>query len=267
MYVQIRELENQVNKWKIVERILLVQHWGSCRYAVHLWIPVQLLLWFQCLTAMMEGSVVATGSRPNIVSVVSITHWVLTHAEFNFCPLSPHKTTVSVNCGNKRQMPLAEDRTLMLQTKVVIAAERAKQQFIFLLREKSRFAWLHRLQLDHNATGACDRNALRHLGHVLLGLFRLFQFRNSTYVLLGAIPIPECYFVHSAPDSRMDGIVFWRQTCASAPVSFDHVRSLITVFGIARDLFYWELIFCVFCYSYSEIGINGIVPKERALIS
>ena len=61
----------------------------------------------------------------------------------------------------------------------------------------------------------------------------------------------------------MDGIVFWRENCASAPVSFDHVS--YSVFGIARDLFYWELIFIVFCYSYSEIGINGIVPKERAL--
>ena len=46
-------------------------------------------------------------------------------------------------------------------------------------------------------------------------------------------------------------------------MSFDHVN--YSVFGIARDLFYWELIFCVFCYSYSEIGINGIVLKERAL--
>ena len=61
----------------------------------------------------------------------------------------------------------------------------------------------------------------------------------------------------------MDGIVFWRENCASASVSFDHVS--YSVFRIARDLFYWELIFCVFCYSYSEIGINGIVPKERAL--
>ena len=63
----------------------------------------------------------------------------------------------------------------------------------------------------------------------------------------------------------MDGIVFWRENCASAPVSFDHVS--YSVFGIERDLFYWELIFCVFCYSYSEIGINGIVPKELALKS
>ena len=50
----------------------------------------------------------------------------------------------------------------------------------------------------------------------------------------------------------MDGIVFWRENCAPAPVSFDHVS--YSVFGIARDLFYWELIFCVF-----------VVPKERAL--
>ena len=63
----------------------------------------------------------------------------------------------------------------------------------------------------------------------------------------------------------MDGIVFWRENCASAPVSFDHAS--YSVFGIARDLFYWELIFCVFRYSYSEIGINGIVPKKKRAFS
>ena len=63
----------------------------------------------------------------------------------------------------------------------------------------------------------------------------------------------------------MDRIVFWQENCASVPVSFDHVS--YSVFRIARDLFYWELIFCVLCYSYSEIGINGIVPKEHALIN
>ena len=86
---------------------------------------------------------------------------------------------------------------------------------------------------------------------------------DGTCVLLGAISIPEwteCYSVHSAADSR---IVLWRVNCTSAPVSFDHVS--YSLFGIARDLFYWELIFCVFCYSYSEIGVNRIVPKERAL--
>ena len=35
----------------------------------------------------------------------------------------------------------------------------------------------------------------------------------------------------------MDGIVFWRENCTSAPVSFDHVS--YSVFGIARDLFYF----------------------------
>ena len=77
---------------------------------------------------------------------------------------------------------------------------------------------------------------------------------DGTCVLLGAIPILEwtdCYSVHSAPNSRMNRIIFWRENCASAPISF--------------DLFYWELILCVFCYSYSKIGINRIVPKERAL--
>ena len=61
----------------------------------------------------------------------------------------------------------------------------------------------------------------------------------------------------------MDGTVLWRENCASTSVSFDHVS--YSVFRIARDLFYCELIFCVICYSYSEIGINGIVPKECTL--
>ena len=36
----------------------------------------------------------------------------------------------------------------------------AKQQFIFLTQEKARFAWLRRLQLDYNASRACNHNAL-----------------------------------------------------------------------------------------------------------
>ena len=43
---------------------------------------------------------------------------------------------------------------------------------------------------------------------------------EGTRILLGAIPIPEWteyYSVHSAPDSRMDGIMIWRENCASAP--------------------------------------------------
>ena len=111
-----------------------------------------------------------------------------------------------------------------------------------------------------------------YFGHVLLGLFRLFQFRNRRYLCsfvsytysgMNGMLFRSCYSVHSVPDSRMNGIVFWRENCASPPVSFDHVS--YSVFGMARDLFFWKLIFCVFCYSYSEIGINGIVPKERAL--
>ena len=33
------------------------------------------------------------------------------------------------------------------------------------------------------------------------------------------------------------------------------------------SLFFRELIFCIFCYSYTRIRINGIVPKECALNS
>ena len=41
------------------------------------------------------------------------------------------------------------------------AAQRAKQQFIFLTREKCRFAWLRPLLYDHNALPACNHNALQ----------------------------------------------------------------------------------------------------------
>ena len=37
-----------------------------------------------------------------------------------------------------------------------------------------------------------------------------------------------------------------------------------SVFRIAQSLFFWELIFCMFCYSYTGIRIKGIVPKECA---
>ena len=90
---------------------------------------------------------------------------------------------------------------------------------------------------------------------VLVFFWELFLFRNER----NAMP-----FI-LLPIAEVDGIVFWRENFASAPVSSDHVS--YSVFGIARDLFYWELIFCVFCYSYSEIGITGMVPKERVLSS
>ena len=44
---------------------------------------------------------------------------------------------------------------------------------------------------------------------------------------------------------------------------FCHVS--YSVFRISQSLFFWELIFCMFCYSYTRIGIDGIVPKEHAL--
>ena len=31
-----------------------------------------------------------------------------------------------------------------------------------------------------------------------------------------------------------------------------------------QSLFFWELIFCMFCYSYTGIRMDGIVPKECA---
>ena len=47
---------------------------------------------------------------------------------------------------------------------VVIDAQRAKQQFIFLTQQKSRFAWLRPFViLDHNSSRACNHNALWHL--------------------------------------------------------------------------------------------------------
>ena len=38
-----------------------------------------------------------------------------------------------------------------------------------------------------------------------------------------------------------------------------------SVSRIAQSLFFWELIFCKFCYSHTGIRIDGMVPKERAL--
>ena len=43
---------------------------------------------------------------------------------------------------------------------------------------------------------------------------------------------------------------------------FCHVS--YSVFRIAQSLFFWELIFCMFCYSYTGIRMDGIVPKECA---
>ena len=150
--------------------------------------------------------------------------------------------------------------------------------FIALLRLKTIIIQILVTSLMHflfKRLGECTSWAQEWKGKLATGSKGTFFWDYSTYsnsgidgtcILLGAIPIPEwteCYSIHSAPNSRMDGIVFWWENCTFALVSFDHIS--YSVFGIARDLFYWELIFCVFCYSYSEIGINGIVPKERSL--
>ena len=63
-------------------------------------------------------------------------------------------------------------------------------------------------------------------------------------------------------------VFFWREIGVpriprSHRLNFCHVSS--SVFKIAQSLFFWELIFCLFCYSYTGIRIDGIVPKERAL--
>ena len=46
-------------------------------------------------------------------------------------------------------------------------------------------------------------------------------------------------------------------------LNFCHIS--YSVFRIAQSLFFWELIFCMFCYSYTGIGIDETVPKECAL--
>ena len=63
--------------------------------------------------------------------------------------------------------------------------------------------------------------------------------------------------------------VFWRENRVprfprSHRLSFCHV--CYSVFRITQSLFFLEMIFCMFCYSYTGIRIDGIVPlKERAL--
>ena len=42
-------------------------------------------------------------------------------------------------------------------------------------------------------------------------------------------------------------------------------RQLFCFQNTTQSLFFWELLFCMFCYSYTGIGRDGIVPKECAL--
>ena len=64
--------------------------------------------------------------------------------------------------------------------------------------------------------------------------------------------------------------VFWQENGVprlprSHRLNLCHVS--YSVFRIAQSLFFWELIFCMFCYSYTEIRINKIVPKGCAKVS
>ena len=57
--------------------------------------------------------------------------------------------------------------------------------------------------------------------------------------------------------------VFRRENCVPR-LRRSHLlsRQLHSVFRIAQSLFFWELIFCMFCDSYTGIGIDGIVLKQ-----
>ena len=61
-------------------------------------------------------------------------------------------------------------------------------------------------------------------------------------------------------------LVFWRKIAYPdflGLIALIFVTSVILF--IAQSQFFWELIFCMFCYSYTGIKIDGIVPKECAL--
>ena len=101
---------------------------------------------------------------------------------------------------------------------------------------------------------------------VIVFFWDLFWFRNERH------SIPSILL----PIAESDGIagyrltifaaVFRRENCVPARfprshrLNFCHVS--YSIFRIAQSLFFWELIFCLFCYSYTGIRIDGIVPKE-----
>ena len=63
-------------------------------------------------------------------------------------------------------------------------------------------------------------------------------------------------------------------TCLSTGKWHTQTSSVSSPWFLSRQLFcfqnstnsfFWELIFCMFCYSYTRIRIDGIVPKECVL--
>ena len=44
----------------------------------------------------------------------------------------------------------------------------------------------------------------------------------------------------------------------------DFLGLIALIFVTSAILFFWEVIFCMFCYSYTGIRIDRIVPKECA---
>ena len=81
-----------------------------------------------------------------------------------------------------------------------------------------------------------------HLSRKTQALFRARSFGTIPF-----IPIPEWAVL----------VFFWELFL------FRNERNAIPF--ILLPIAEWTEKYCVFCYSYSEIGINGIVPKERAL--
>ena len=56
----------------------------------------------------------------------------------------------------------------------------------------------------------------------------------------------------------------WKNCVPRLPRSH-HLNFCMSAILFAQSLFFWELIFCMLCYSYTGIRNDGIVPKECAL--
>ena len=86
-----------------------------------------------------------------------------------------------------------------------------------------------------------------------MGLFFLFIFYFFIFFIV--------FFWQFSP-------VIWQENCVprlpqSHHLIFCHVSFFF--FRKAQSLFFWELISCMFCYSYTWIRIDGTVPNECAV--
>ena len=85
---------------------------------------------------------------------------------------------------------------------------------------------------------------------------------DGNCVLLGPIRNSCLFGIDRIAGNRVLLAIFARLFAGKLRTQTSSVSSPI-LFSV-QSLFFWELIFCMFCYSYTGIRIDGIVPKARA---